>query len=211
MHIPLAVWMACQTAGVRSISTLWPPLVDIRCFHEDIRTNFNDDQRHKAAHALGKHATHACWPFFVVVAPEIAGGFRFRQTALRAAARAEVELALTDLRENVGYIQQGNEAPDPNQIAPDPKEVFQFQPGKRALPKELEEPLEALFYAEWQQDAPRCARSRAPRPPRRRDFARAASNLDHAPRGRSTIREGSSRRESVRGTQRLWNVLAPPE
>lgn len=51
------------------------------------------------------------------------------------------------MRENVGYIKEGNEKPDPTLDAPDPKEVFQYQPGKRELPPELEDPLRAVFDA----------------------------------------------------------------
>ena len=60
---------------------------------------------------------------------------------------AKVALEYRDVRENVGYIRLGHESPDPGQAAPDPKEVFQYQPGKRELPADLEGPLADLFGA----------------------------------------------------------------
>lgn len=130
------------------MSTLTPPLVDVRCFLDGAGTEQEKSASAEAARwACRVHGLLAL-PAYGGIAPEVVDAAFDSIKALFAMPKEKkMVLAFRDVRENVGYIQLGNEKPDPNEAAPDPKEVFQFAPGKRELPAEIEEPLAALFHA----------------------------------------------------------------
>ena len=131
----------------RGYATLTPPLVDVRCFGDAGA----DDERSAAAAA----ASRACREHGLLALPRFGGiepvvvsdAFDSVKHLFALPLDEKMRLEYRDVRENVGYIQEGNEKPDPQEAAPDPKEVFQFQPGKRELPPELERPLARLFDA----------------------------------------------------------------
>ena len=134
----------------RRYSSLVPPLVDVRCFNPG-GDHSRDAERDRAAVA----ASSACrmhgllaLPFYGGIPAELVGAaFSSVHRLFELPFDQKMELAYRDVRENVGYIKPGNEKPDPTLQEPDPKEVFQYQPGKRTLPRELEEPLCAVFGA----------------------------------------------------------------
>ena len=141
------------TLGCRTYSTLTPPLVDVRSFHE--AHGLHSAQSESAREAAAKAAAAAAREHGLLALPAYGGippalvtsAFESVKHLFQLPMQQKLDLAYRDVRENVGYIREGNETPDPEQAAPDPKEVFQYQPGKRALPPELEEPLRALFDA----------------------------------------------------------------
>ena len=133
----------------RQYSSLVPPLVDVRCFREE--SPLADQQRSEAAAA----AAAACRLHGLLALPAYGGippalvtsAFGSVHRLFELPLDQKLELEYRDVRENVGYIREGNEKPDPTLEAPDPKEVFQYQPNKRNLPAALEEPLRAIFDA----------------------------------------------------------------
>ncbi|KAH8097379.1 hypothetical protein JL720_269 [Aureococcus anophagefferens] len=128
---------------------LVPPLVDVRAFHDAYAGADGEAARAKAAaeaaQACRSHGLLALPAYGGIDAAVVDAAFESVEALFALPLEKKLELEYRDVRENVGYIRLGNESPDPRQAAPDPKEVFQFQPGKRKLPPSLERPLAALF------------------------------------------------------------------
>ncbi|CAK0908749.1 unnamed protein product [Prorocentrum cordatum] len=130
------------------MSILTPPLVDVRCFFDGAGTELEKSASAEAARwACRAHGFLALPAHGGIASEVVVAAFDSIQALFAMPQEKKMELAFRDVRENVGYIQLGREKPDLSEAAPDPKEVFQFAPGKRQLPAEIEEPLAALFRA----------------------------------------------------------------
>ena len=170
---------AVLTASARRFSSLIPPLVDVRCFGEPSCEALRATTAEKASSACREHGLLAL-PAYGGIDPKlVSAAWGAVHGFFELPLEKKMELAYRDVRENVGYIKSGNEKPDPTLPEPDPKEVFQFQPGKRDLPAELEEPLSAIFAAGVLagRSTLRCL-ARSLDLPDDETFARAISSLD---------------------------------
>lgn len=167
----------------RLYSSLTPPLVDVRSFYHGTADAMHEHERRAAAAA----ASRACREHGLLALPAyggipphlVSGAFVAIKGLFGLPIEQKMELEYRSVRENVGYIQEGLEHPDPEEAAADPKEVFQFQPGKRDLPSALEQPLAALFDAGMASARAtlRCL-ARALQLPDDETFARATQHLD---------------------------------
>lgn len=187
-HDRCVAGVASRRHYCRSYSSLVPPLVDVRSYYEKIIQNETEQRQvgeeqsrvaELASSACREHGLLAL-PHYGGIPPElVTAAFDSVHRLFELPLEKKMELVYRDVRENVGYIAEGNEKPDPTLDAPDPKEVFQFQPGKRDLPPELDEPLTAIFYAGMAAGRAtlRCL-SRSLGLPNDDTFARAASSMD---------------------------------
>lgn len=164
----------------RRFSSLVPPLIDVRCFRGDGTSDADKDRISAAASSASKsHGLLALPAYGGIETKLVSAAFDSVHRLFELPLEKKMELAYRDVRENVGYIKEGNEKPDPTLPEPDPKEVFQYQPGKRELPPELEEPLSAIFAAGViaGRATLRCL-ARSIGLPDDETFARAVSSLD---------------------------------
>ncbi|KAH8074568.1 tudor domain-containing protein [Aureococcus anophagefferens] len=145
---------------------LVPPLVDVRAFHDAYAGADGEAARAKAAaeaaQACRSHGLLALPAYGGIDAAVVDAAFESVEALFALPLEKKLELEYRDVRENVGYIRLGNESPDPRQAAPDPKEVFQFQPGKRKLRPPSSGPSRRSSGTASRRARRRSAASRAP-------------------------------------------------
>lgn len=124
MMLRATVSRRCFSSASQKYATLTPPLVDVRCFHEEhSRSTHAQAQRvHAGAATSAACRTHGllALPAYGGIDPGlVAKAFASVHQLFELPLEKKLELEYRDVRENVGYIKAGNEKPDPNEQEPE--------------------------------------------------------------------------------------------